>query len=255
LNEKVSVIISARDEANSIGSLISRIKRSLSTYQYEIVVVDDGSKDNTKDIARSSSVMTLSHDRSLGKGAAMKSGAGSATGDIFVFLDGDGAHYPEDIPSVIAPILQNKADLIIGSRNFHGSEASGFYWPRRVANKLASFITSIIISFFLPIVTFLKCPMKWIKVADAESGFKAITRGNWHRLNLISQGFEIETEMIYEAARNKLAIAEVPISYNREGGTSSLSVLRDGWKTMKLLVRKLIGEVKGRQADACNQSS
>jgi len=84
LNGKVSVIIPARDEANSIGS-----------------------------------AMTLSHDRSLGKGAAMKSGAGSATGDIFVFLDGAGAHYPEDIPSVIAPILQNKADLIIGSRNFH----------------------------------------------------------------------------------------------------------------------------------------
>jgi len=246
LNEKLSVIIPARDEANSIGSLISRIKESLSAYEYEIIVVDDGSKDNTKDIARSSSVTTVSHARSLGKGAAMKSGVGSATGDIFVFLDGDGAHYPEDIPSVIVPILQNKADLIIGSRNFHGSEASGFYWPRRVANHLASFITSIIISFSLPLVTFFKCPIKWIKVTDAESGFKAITRGNWHRLNLISQGFEIETEMIYEAARNKLAIAEVPISCNWEGRTSSLSVLRDSWKTVKLLVRKLIGEVKRR---------
>jgi len=246
LNEKVSVIIPARDEANSIGSLISRIKGSLSAYSYEIIVVDDGSKDNTKDIARSSSVMTLSHDRSLGKGAAMKSGAGSATGDIFVFLDGDGAHYPEDIPSVISPILQNKADLIIGSRNFHGSEAPTSYWPRRIANHLASFITSLIISFSLPMVTSFKCPVKWIKVADAESGFKAISRGNWQRLNLISQGFEIETEMIYEAARNKLAIAEVPISCNWGGGTSSLSVLRDSWKTMKLLLRKFIGEVKGR---------
>ena len=246
MNEKVSVIIPAKDEASSIGSLISRIKESLSAYDYEVIVVDDGSKDNTKDIARSSSVMTLSHDRSLGKGAAMKSGAGSATGDIFVFLDGDGAHYPEDIPSVVAPILQNKADLIIGSRNFHGSEASGFYLPRRVANKLASFITSIIISFFLPIVTSFKCPMKWIKVADAESGFKAISRGNWHRLSLISRGFEIETEMIYEAARNKLAIAEVPISCNLKCGTSSLSILKDSWETMKLLVGKLTGEVKGR---------
>jgi glycosyltransferase involved in cell wall biosynthesis len=246
LNEKLSVIIPARNEANSIGSLISRIKESLSAYEYEIIVVDDGSKDNTKDIAMSSNVTALSHDRSLGKGAAMKTGADSATGDIFVFLDGDGAHYPEDIPSVIAPILQNKADLIIGSRNFHGSEASVFYWPRRVANHLASFITSIIISFPLPLMTFFKCPMKWIQVTDAESGFKAITRGNWHRLNLISRGFEIETEMIYEAARNKLAIAEVPISCNWKGGTSSLSVLRDSWKTVKMLVRKFIGEVKRR---------
>ena len=246
----MSIIIPARDEANSIGSLIPRIKESLSAYEYEVIVVDDGSKDNTKDIARSSNVMTLSHDISLGKGAAMKSGAGSATGDIFVFLDGDGAHYPEDIPSVIAPILQNKADLIIGSRNFHSSEAFGFYWPRRIANHLASFITSIIISFSLPIVTLFKCPVKWVKVADAESGFKAISRGNWNRLNLISRGFEIETEMIYEAARNKLAIAEVPISCNWEGGTSSLSVLKDGLKTVKLVIQKLIGEVKGREVDA-----
>ena len=246
MNAKVSVIIPVKDEASSIGNLISRIKESLSAYKYEIIVVDDGSKDNTKGIAMSSSAMTLSHDRSLGKGAAMKTGASSAAGDIFVFLDGDGAHYPEDIPSVIAPIIQNKADLIIGSRNFHGSEVSGFYWPRRVGNKLASFITSIIISFLLPIVTFFKCPMKWIKVADAESGFKAISRENWHRLSLISRGFEIETEMIYEAARNKLAIAEVPISCNWKGGTSNLSIIRDSWKTMKLLVRKLTGEVKGR---------
>jgi hypothetical protein len=63
---------------------------------------------------------------------------------------------------------------------------------------------------------------------------------------LISQGFEIETEMIYEAARNKLAIAGVPIRCNWAGGTSSLSVLRDSWKTVKLLARKFTGEVKGR---------
>jgi len=246
LNGKVSVIIPAKDEANSIGNLISRTKESLSAYEYEIIVVDDGSKDNTKDIATSSGVMTLSHEGSLGKGAAMKSGASSATGDILVFLDGDGAHYPEDIPSVIAPILQDRADLIIGSRDFRSSEVSSYYWPRRVANHLASFITSIIISFSLPIVTLFKCPMKWVEVTDAESGFKAISRGNWNRFKLISRGFEIETEMIYEAARNKLAIAEVPISCNWAGGTSSLSVLKDGLKTVKLVVQKLIGEVKGR---------
>lgn len=248
MDKKVSVIVPARDEESSIGSLISRIKESLSGYEYEIIVVDDGSKDNTKAVARSSGVMTLSHDRSLGKGAAMKTGARAATKNILVFLDGDGAHYPEDIPSVIAPILGNRVDLIIGSRSFHGLQASGSYWPRRVANKLASFVTSVIISFFLPLATFFKCPVKWMNVADAESGFKAISKENWHRLNLISQGFEIETEMVYEAARNRLAIAEVPISYNRESRISRLSMFRDSWKTVKLLARKLIGELKGRPA-------
>jgi glycosyltransferase involved in cell wall biosynthesis len=248
LDKKVSVIIPARDEESSIRNLISRIKENLAAYDYEIIVVDDGSKDNTKEIARSSTVMTLSHDRSLGKGAAMKTGARAATRDILVFLDGDGAHYPEDIPNVIAPILQNGGDLVVGSRSFHGLQASGSYWPRRIANKLASFVTSVIISFFLPLATFFKCPVKWINVADAESGFKAISKENWHRLDLISQGFEIETEMIYEAARNRLAIVEVPISYNLESRISRLSMFRDSWKTVKLLVGKLIGELKGRRA-------
>ncbi len=246
LNGKVSVIIPARDEANSIGDLIVRTKASLSAYDYEIILVNDGSKDDTKYIARNSGVMTLSHDRSWGKGAAMKSGASSATGDILVFLDGDGQHDPDDIPKLITPILQGEADLIIGSRDFRSSEVSGFYLPRRVANNLASFVTSIIISFFLPLATFFKCPMKWIRVTDAESGFKVISRGKWHRLNLVSQGFEIETEIIYEAAKNGLTIQSLPINCNWNCRISHLSILKDGLRTLKLLTGKLIGDIGGR---------
>lgn len=252
LSEKVSVIISARDEANSIADLINRTKASLSAHEHEIIIADDGSKDNTKDIAKSSGVMTVSHVRSLGKGAAMKSGANSATGDILVFLDGDGAHNPEDIPSVITPILHSKADLIIGSRDFRSSKTSGSYLPRRLANNLASFATSVIISFFLPLVTLFKCPMKWIKVADAESGFKVIRSGKWRELSLVSQGFEIETEIIYEAAKNRLSIQNLPISCNWNCRISRLSILRDGLKTLKLLLWKLVNDVGGKTVPCPN---
>lgn len=248
LNEKVSVIIPAKDEANSIGELIARTKISLAKHKVEIIVVDDGSADRTKEIARNSGAITILHGKTLGKGAAMKTGAGAATGDILVFLDGDGAHNPEDIPSVIAPVLQNKADLVIGSRDFRGSRTLGSYLPRRITNKLASFVTSVIISFLLPLVTSFKCPMKWVTVKDAECGFKVVSKEKWRKLNLVSQGFEIESEIIYEAAKNRLTIHNAPISCNWDSKISRLSIVRDGLKTLRLLSSKLIHDMSERQS-------
>ena len=249
LKEKLSVIIPAKDEANSVGELIARVKSSLSGHNFEVVVVDDGSKDSTQKIAESSGAIAISHTKTLGKGAAMKSGALAATGDILVFLDGDGAHNPEDIPNVIAPVLQNRAYLIIGSRDFRGSKTLGSYLPRRITNKLASLVTSIIISFFLPLAASFKCPMKWIRVEDAECGFKAISKEKWCQLNLVSQGFEIESEIIYEAAKNRLTIHNAPISCNWDSKVSRLSIVRDGLKTLRLLSSKLITEMGKRQSN------
>jgi glycosyltransferase involved in cell wall biosynthesis len=249
LNEKVSVIIPAKDEANSIGELIARTKVSLAERKLEIIIVDDGSKDNTKEIAKSSGAIAISHTKTLGKGAAMKSGALAATGDILVFLDGDGAHNPEDIPSVIAPVLQNRADLVIGSRDFRGSKTLGSYLPRRITNKLASFVTSVIISFLLPLAASFKCPVKWIRIEDAECGFKAISKEKWHKFNLVSQGFEIESEIIYEAAKNRLTIHNAPISCNWDSKVSRLSIVRDGLKTIRLLSSKLITDMGRRQGN------
>lgn len=248
LNEKVSVIIPAKDEANSIGELIARTKMSLAKHKVEVIVVDDGSKDGTSEIARSSGAITILHVKTLGKGAAMKSGALAATGDILVFLDGDGAHNPEDIPDMIAPVLQNRADLVIGSRDFRGSRTLGSYLPRRITNKLASFVTSIIISFFLPLVTSFKYPIKWVTVEDAECGFKVVSKEKWHKFNLVSQGFEIESEIIYEAAKNRLTIHNAPISCNWDSKVSRLSIVRDGLKTIRLLSSKLIHDMSERQS-------
>ena len=251
----VSVIIPSRDEANSIGSLITKIKRGLSGYPYEIIVVDDGSKDETKEVARSNNTIVISYKKNLGKGAAMKTGVENAGGDIIVFLDGDGAHDPEDIPRVIAPILEGEADLVIGSRALPESEVSISPLTRRLSNNLASFIISIIVSFLLPLAIKLnrlfkpsestqRTKLVWI--TDCTSGFRAITKEGWQKLDLVSQGFQIETEMIYEAVRNKLTIAQAPISCNWNSHFSHLSVPRDGLKTLSLLARKLMSNIGGR---------
>jgi glycosyltransferase involved in cell wall biosynthesis len=239
-----SVIIPVKDEANSIAGLISEIKKNLDGNHHEIIVIDDGSEDETAEIARAGGAVVVSHGRNLGKGAAMKTGVNTAQGDIVVFIDGDGAHYPQDILRIIAPISTGKADLVIGSRVLPESEVFVSPFTRKLSNRLASSVISIIISFLLPLVT-LKSP-KRIRITDCTSGFRAIDKVMWQKLALTSQEFQIETEMIYEAAKHSLVIAEVPIGCNWDSHLSHLSVIRDGSKTLALLIRKILGDVGRR---------
>jgi glycosyltransferase involved in cell wall biosynthesis len=239
----VSVVIPARNEATFLRHLIPRIKECLSRYQYEIIVVDDGSTDGTGDVARANHIKVVCHEKSLGKGAAMKAGAKYASGRAIVFLDGDGAHDPQEVPKVADAILQGRADLVIGSRALPGHKVPVAPVIRRFSNNLASFFISVIISFFLPLVTMFRCPLRWTRITDCTSGFRAIRKESWQKLNLMSQGFQIETEMLYEAARNKLTIVEVPISCNWNSQISRLFIVRDGLKTLKLLAGKLLRDI------------
>ncbi|MBI2830660.1 MAG: glycosyltransferase family 2 protein [Chloroflexi bacterium] len=259
----VSVIIPAKDEAHSIGALLSRVRETLSSTLHEIIVVDDGSTDKTREIARSKGAsLVVSHPKNLGKGAAMKTGVRRASGDIIVFLDADGAHDAEDIPAVIRPIQEGKADFVIGSRSLPGSRVASSPFHRRLTNNMASFTISTIVSVLLPLsrsfshITGRSRPAghphskrqpnrRWTKITDCTSGFRAISKEAWNRLELASEGFEIEAEMIYEAAKNNLAIIEAPIACHWDSNHSHLSVFGDGFVTLKLLVGKLANTAKG----------
>ncbi|MCL0034862.1 glycosyltransferase family 2 protein [Dehalococcoidia bacterium] len=253
-----------------IADVVSNAKK----YVDQVVVINDGSHDGTAEAAMTAGALVISHEGNLGKGAAMKIAAEAASdADVIVFLDGDGQHDPEDIPKVVAPILRGKADIVIGSRHLQESGVSSPSFTRRLTNILASLTISVIISFVLPLAMSLNHLIhpkkslgnsphslatnptfrildsghgtkKWI--TDCTSGFRAIKKDKWQKLNLISNGFEIETEMIYEAAKNKLTIADAPITCNWNSHISRLSILRDGSKTLKLLAQKLIGDFGGR---------
>ncbi len=233
---RVSIVIPARDEALAIGGIISQLK---ATGEYEVILVDDGSKDSTRKIGESLGAIVVSHPKNLGKGAAMKTGAERATGDIIVFLDGDGQHRAADLPKVLAPILRGNADMVIGSRTLPDSEVTIVPVQRKWSNGLASFTISFIISFLLPIRTAFRVPMRWINITDCTSGFRAIKKEKWSQLNLVSNGFEIETEMILESARRRMVIKEAPISCTWDARISHLYVLKDGLKTLVLLLGKL----------------
>jgi glycosyltransferase involved in cell wall biosynthesis len=210
-------------------------------------VVDDGSSDRTREVSSNNKTQVISQDRSLGKGAAMKTGANQANGEVIVFIDGDGAHDPKDIPRIAGIILKGEADLVIGSRALLEHKVSVSPVMRRISNNLSSFTISAIISFILPVVSLFRYPIKWIRITDCTSGFRAIRSKTWQNLNLLSNGFEIETEMIYELVRNRLAIVEVPIECNWDSRFSRLSITRDGLKTLKLMIRKLVSDIGGRR--------
>jgi glycosyltransferase involved in cell wall biosynthesis len=285
---KIAAVIPCLNTENTIGEVVRRTKE----YVNEVIVVDDGSSDMTAIVAQYAGAMVIRHDHNQGKGAAMKTGAANIKADILVFIDGDGQHDPDNIPALLRPILEGKADFVIGSRFLRGSRASYVPIGRKTTNILASMIISFIVSVLQPVIakisrktisrlepshSFLLDPrnvrrsaernkarthyhnkriretrrcdyrlinrrLKWI--TDCTSGFTALRMENWRTLNLTADGYQIETEMIFEQAKHGYTISETAISCNWKGSLSRLSIVQDGTKTLLLLAKKLLTHEK-----------
>ena len=149
---RISVVLPAKNEAGAIGQTVKAIKQ-LNRVD-EIIVVNDGSADDTKNIAEQAGAKVITHPYSKGNGAAIKTGARNATGDIIVFMDADGQHNPNDIFLLIEKIEQGY-DLVVGARQ-KGSQASV---GRGIANKLYNNLASY---------------MSDHPVEDLTSGFRAV---------------------------------------------------------------------------------
>lgn len=264
IHYKVVAAIPCLNTQAFIAEVVARAKK----YVDEVIVIDDGSTDMTAEVANLAGATVISHEKNLGKGAAMKTALSYIDADIIVFIDGDGQHNPEEIPYIIEPITHGKADFVIGSRYLNGSKCSYNPFIRRTSNAIASLIISFIISDVQPIARLLSrisslgkahyskkkarfqtlqkqtnCRIlngkfKW--VTDCTSGFTAMRKVNCNKFNLVSSGFQIETEMIFEQAKNEFIIAEVPISCKWSKSVSKLSIINDGLRTFLLLIRKLI---------------
>lgn len=138
MDKKVSVIIPAKNESQGLASTLQKL-RSLSGIG-EIIVVNDGSNDATPEIALENGAILISHPYSIGNGGAIKSGARAASGEILIFMDGDGQHDPEDIPRLIQHLEQGY-DMVIGARS-HSSQANiGRIFVNSLYNRLASYMT------------------------------------------------------------------------------------------------------------------
>ena len=204
---KISIVLPAKNESAAIGQTITQIQ--LLQLAHEVIVVNDGSTDQTKQVAESAGAKVVSHPYSKGNGAAIKTGARTATGDIIVFMDADGQHDPQDIPLLLEKIEQGY-DLVVGARQ-KGSQASlGRGIANGLYNNLASYMTEQ-------------------KVEDLTSGFRAVRADKFREfLYLLPNGFSYPTTSTMAFFRAGYSVTYVPIHAAKRIGKSHINPVKDG---------------------------
>ncbi len=202
---KLSVVMPAYNEKQTIREIVARVLAvDLGPIQKELVIVDDGSTDGTRDLLREmdgkSGVRVLFQPRNMGKGAAVWTGLRASTGDVVVIQDADLEYDPTEYPLLLGPILDGKADIVYGSRflgNPHGHRV--LYFWHTVGNRLLTFMSNVFTN---------------LNLTDMETCYKMMTREVVDRLDLESKRFGIEPEITCKVARMRARIFEVPISYS-----------------------------------------
>lgn len=213
---KISVVIPAKNEGNGLSGVLPRLV-ALDCVD-EIVVVDDGSTDNTAEICQRFEVIRLYHPVSKGNGAAIKTGARYASGDVIVFMDGDGQHQPEEIPSLLSKFNEG-FDLVVGARDSRG-QASLF---RRVANAFYNKFSSW---------------MTGHEIKDLTSGFRVVDASLFREfLYMLPNGFSYPTTSTMAFFRSGYSVAYVPIDVLRREGESHINLVRDGVKFLLIIFK------------------
>jgi glycosyltransferase involved in cell wall biosynthesis len=225
----VSIIIPVYNEELTVGNVIERVKTIMQQtgLKYEVIVVDDYSADKSFMVAKKYGVRVYRLKMHLGKGYGLRAGFAKAEGDVIVTIDSDGSHRPEELPRVLTPILQNQADLVIGSRYLKQKDVA--------ARKLNAFGVQIF-NFLIQMLT-------GVAVTDSQSGYRAMKRAVLKNQQLKSGGYEIESEMLVKTAKEDFRVMEVPISFEqRTYGRSGVDPVNDGFK---ILLSILIAYLKG----------
>ena len=225
----LSIIIPVYNEELTLGNVIDRVKKvtQKTGLKHEIIVVDDCSYDKSLETAKKHSAKIYTLKEHLGKGYALRAGFAKAKGDIIITIDSDGSHRPEELPRVLAPILQDKTDLVIGSRYLNQKNVA--------ARKLNAFGVQIF-NLLIQLLT-------GVTITDSQSGYRAMKREVLKNQKLKSGGYEIESEMLVKTAKEGFRVAEVPISFEqRTYGRSGVDPMVDG---SKILLSIILAYVKG----------
>lgn len=223
----LSIVIPVFNEEKTLAQVISQI-RSSSITDREIIVVDDGSTDNSRKIAvrllyQGKIQRVILRRQNLGKGAALRAGLAAATGELVVIQDADLEYDPEDYERLIAPIVEGRADVVYGSR-FLGSRPHRvlYYW-HYIANQILTTWSNIFTN---------------LNLSDMETGYKVFRRSALLGLTITERGFGIEPEITAQVAKAKLRVYEVGISYHgrtyEEGKKIKLS---DFFRALWVVVR------------------
>lgn len=220
---KVSVILPCLNEADSVAACVLEAYRGLDAagLDGEVVVVDNGSSDGSADVAQAVGAVVVDEAVS-GYGAAIRGGVASATGDICVMADADCTYPLESLGELVLPVIDDKADLVIGSRLESGTHQSIPWLHRVVGTPALSFL--------------IRRASKGVDVEDSQSGFRAFRRDQFLALGMRSTGMEFASEMLIRSARSGLRVEEVPLGYRDRIGQSKLRTLADGVRHFQLIL-------------------
>jgi len=220
----LSVVIPVYNEEHNIREILRRVQAT--KLAKEIVVVDDGSQDGTREILKKldgkGKIRVILHERNKGKGAAVVTGLNEAQGDVLLIQDADLEYDPRDYPVLLQPIREGVADVVYGSRFLGGPHRVTMFW-HLVANKLLTLMTNILYNTIL---------------TDMETGYKVFRRKVIEDMKLRAQRFDFEPEFTAKVLKRNYRIFEVPISFNpRDYSQGKKIKLRDAFEAVWTLLK------------------
>ena len=227
-SERCAAVIPCLNEGATVGSLVQEVRKVLPT----VIVIDDGSHDDTRKLAREAGATVLLHEEARGKGAALNSGWQAAQGLGFQWaltLDGDGQHSPSDIPKFFTAAENGLASLVVGNRMVH---PDGMPWLRLQVNRWMSRRLS---------------RLAGCELADTQCGFRLMNLREWSKLTIQTTHFEIESELLLAFAAAGLHIDFVPIRVIYRGEESKIRPLQDTWRWFRWLSRRRTDELTKHQ--------
>ncbi len=212
---KLSIVIPCYNEVGTIEEIVKKVKNS-AYHNKEIILVDDCSTDGSKEVIRKKveklTDKVFYHERNKGKGAALRTGINAASGDIVIIQDADLEYDPSEIPKVVRPILEGKADVVYGSRFIGGTEHRVLYYWHMVGNKLLTTLSNMFTN---------------VNLSDIETCYKAFKREIIQSIKIEESRFGYEPEITAKIAKMKCRIYEVGISYY---GRTYEEGKKIGWK-------------------------
>lgn len=214
--QDLSIILPSKNEAAALAELLPRLRSSFS--DAEIIVVDDGSEDDTAKICSLNSVIRIHHPYSKGNGAAIKSGALAASRKYLVMMDADGQHDPESITPLLEK-LESGFDMVVGARKFESQASIARGIANFIYNRLASVVTGQ-------------------KIADLTSGFRAVRAKHFRQfLPLLPNGFSYPSTITMAFFRSGYNVAYLPIKAGVRKGKSHLRPLQDGIRFLLIIFK------------------
>lgn len=229
--EKLSIIIPAYNEAKTVRQLVKKITEVSFPVDYEIILVDDHSQDATHEIAQelsrqdpSGRITVLRNGENRGKGYSILHGLECARGNIIVVQDADFEYDPSELPQLLGPLLEGKAQVIYGSRFLAGGAPKGMAFPNYIANRFLTWITNVLYGTCL---------------TDMETCYKIVPKSLMMSLGLSAQRFDFEPEITAKLAKRGIRIDELPILYQGRTASEGKKIkARDFFMALKVLFTK-----------------